>query len=100
MVIKIVDIDSEQSILEYDFDARVAANNKLDAKKRVDDIILLAEYMTLMKREDDIIIDGKDTYVVALPPETNLDESTVIIYVEKMNKKTKKAAPAKRLGGK
>ncbi len=99
MVIELVDIDSEKAILTYDFDARVAANNKLADIKRVDDIVLLAEYMTLMKREDDIIIDGKNTYVVALPPETNLDESKITIYVEKMNKKEKKTT-TKRLGGK
>lgn len=97
MIIKIVDIDSEKEILTYDFVERVRENNELSDSERVDDIILLAEFQALNKREDDIIVDGKNTYIVSLPPETNLDESLITIYVEKVNKKKKKTG-SRRLG--
>ena len=92
MVLLIVDIDTETEIVKYDFVERVSENNALPDDERQDDIILLAEFQALLKREDDVIVDGKTNYVVSLPPETDLEESTITIYVEKMGKKKKKSS--------
>lgn len=92
MVIEIIDVESEKELLVYDFEARVESNNNASDEDRLDDICLLAEFNSLNKREGDIIINEKETFVVATPPETNLDTSTITIWVEKLTKKKKKVS--------